>query len=173
MRGAAHGTGVKVRLATPDDAVGVNAVYNPFIADSPATFETTEISEADRRAWLERLLEDRRHPVFVAIDGAEGICGFANAAPFDPRSAYGTSVKTSVFVAQDCAAKGIGGRLYQALFSALEGCDLHRAYALVVAPNPASVALHERFGFRHVSTLDEVGRKFGKYYSVMWFEKRL
>ncbi len=52
--------------------------------------------------------------------------------------------------------------------------DVHRAYALIVAPNPASVALHRaRSAFDRVSTLDEVGRKFGRYYSVLWFEKRL
>ena len=73
---------MKVRLATPDDAVGVNAVYNPFIADSPATFETTEISEADRRAWLERLLEDRRHPVLSPSMARRAYAG----SPTLPRS---------------------------------------------------------------------------------------
>ena len=162
-----------IRPARAEDAAGINAVYNPFILDSPATFETEPVTDADRRAWLERLQGDARYPVFVAVDDAGGICGFANSAPFDPRPAYGTSVKTSVFVLPDRFAKGIGRRLYAALFKALEGRDIHRAYALIVAPNPASVALHKAFGFAHVSTLDEVGRKFGRYHSVMWFERRL
>jgi len=164
---------MNVRRATLDDAAGINAVYNPFILGSPATFETDPISEESRRAWLDRLLADRRHPVFVAETPEGVICGFANAAPFDSRPAYGTSVKTSVFVAPSGAGKGVGRALYQALFGALADAEVHRAYALIVAPNPASVALHEAFGFTHVSTLNEVGRKFGRYYDVMWFEKRL
>ena len=67
----------------------------------------------------------------------------------------------------------MAGKLYKALFEALAGTDLHRAYALIVSPNPASVALHRRFGFEQVSTLNEVGRKFGRFYDVMWFEKKL
>jgi len=43
----------------------------------------------------------------------------------------------------------------------------------VTLPNPASVALHERFGFRHVGTFTENGRKFGKYWDVAWFERPL
>ena len=163
---------MKVRRASLDDADGVNAVYNPFILESAATFETDPLSRADRRAWLERLAGDPRCPVFVAEDAGE-ICGFANAAPFDVRPAYGTSVKTSVFVSPAGAGKGVGRALYDALFAALSQADIHRAYALIVAPNAASVALHEAFRFSHISTLDEVGRKFGRYHSVMWFEKRL
>ncbi|MEM8773140.1 MAG: N-acetyltransferase family protein [Pseudomonadota bacterium] len=160
-----------VRAACLEDADGINDVYNPFILDSPATFETEPISKPSRRDWLKARSESERTPVFVAeIDGQ--VCAFANASPFDPRPGYATSVKTSVFVAPECVSRGVGRQVYAALFDTLKQTDIHRAYALIVAPNPASVALHRAFGFDHVSTLDEVGRKFGRYYSVMWFEKR-
>ncbi len=150
----------------------MNAVYNPFILDSPATFETVPIDDATRRLWIGERLSNPRHPVVVAEDESGEIIGFANASPFDARAAYETSVKVSVFVAPRAHGRRAGSGLYQALFQHLSQQDVHRAYALIVAPNPPSVALHERFDFRHVSTLDEVGRKFGRYYSVMWFEKR-
>jgi L-amino acid N-acyltransferase YncA len=51
--------------------------------------------------------------------------------------------------------------------------DLHRAYAGVALPNDASVALHERLGFRELGTYVEVGRKFGRYWDVLWFERSL
>ncbi len=161
-----------IRNAATADAAGMNAVYNPFILTSPATFETEPIDEPQRRRWLETRLANRRWPVIVAED-AGAIVGFANASPFDERAAYETSIKVSVFIAPDQQGRGTGAKLYEALFAEVARADVHRAYALIVAPNPAPVKLHERFGFRRVSTLDEVGRKFGRYYSVMWFEKRL
>lgn len=162
---------VVIRSARLEDAAGINAVYNPFILNSPATFEVEEHTEEARRAWLEAHAGDPRYPVFVAdLDGE--IRGFASASAFDPRGAYGTSVKTSVFLASGAVGRGLGKRLYEALFEALKLEDVHRAYALIVAPNPASVALHEAFDFAHVSTLSEVGRKFGRYWDVLWFEKR-
>jgi phosphinothricin acetyltransferase len=69
--------------------------------------------------------------------------------------------------------RGGGKALYKASFVALAGADIHRAYGPIVAPNPASVALHAGCGFAHVATLNEVGRKFGRFHDVMWFEKRL
>lgn len=161
-----------VRQARLDDAAGINAVYNPFILESAATFETAPIDEPARLRWLGARFANPRWPAFI-VEEAERVLGFANASAFDERQAYETSVKVSVFIAPGGQGRGLGARLYEALFAALAEADVHRAYALIVAPNPASVRLHEKFGFNHVSTLDEVGRKFGRYHSVMWFEKRL
>ncbi len=166
-------TGISVRPAGPEDAAGINAIYNPFIAESAVTFETEAYSDAKRMEWLSAMARTGRHPVLVAEDRGGGICGFANAAPFDPRGAYQSSIKTSVFVGPESAGQGVATRLYGGLFEALAGGGAHRAYALIVEPNPASVVLHERFGFTHVATLNEVGWKFGRYHNVMWFEKRL
>ncbi len=163
---------VLIRRAGEDDAAGVNAVYNPYIRDTSITFETVAHTLDDRRQWFAARMGNPRWPVFVAeLDGL--VVGFASASAFDPRGAYETSVKTSVFLAPSAQRRGLGARLYGALFDALDGADVHRAYALVTAPNPASAALHKSLGFVHVSTLSEVGRKFGRYHDVMWFEKRL
>lgn len=166
-----------VRPAGGTDAGGINAIYNRYIRESAATFEMEEYSVTDRRAWIEKHAGDARYPIFVAedtgLEDSSEVCGFANAAPFDAREGYRSSVKTSVFVSSVRQGERLGARLYEALFSALAETDLHRAYGLIVAPNPASVALHEAFGFTHVATLNEVGRKFGRFHDVMWFEKRL
>ncbi|NWG72478.1 MAG: N-acetyltransferase family protein [Parvularculaceae bacterium] len=162
--------GVSIEPVAPVHADGINAVYNPYVRESAATFETEEYDLKAREAWI-AARTNPRHPGFVALEAAR-VIGFANAAAFDPRGAYETSVKVSVFLAPDAKRRGIGRRLYAALFDSLGRADVHRAYALIVAPNPASVALHEAFGFARVSTLSEVGRKFGRYWDVMWFERR-
>ncbi len=166
-------SGLTVRPARLDDADAINAVYNPFIRDTVITFETVEHTVDQRRAWLQARDGDARYPVLVAERPDGTICGFASANPFDPRAGYASSVKTSVFVEPACHGLGAGTALYNALFEALDGAELHRAYGLVAAPNPASAALHKRFGFAHVATLSEVGRKFGRFIDVIWFEKRL
>ena len=68
-------------------------------------------------------------------------------------------------------ARGVGSALYGALLSELEREDVHRAYAGIAMPNPASVRLHERCGFRRAGYFTEQGRKFGRYWDVAWFER--
>ncbi len=78
-----------------------------------------------------------------------------------------------MYVAPDAGRRGIGTLLYGALFAALADEDLHRAYAGIAQPNEASERLHARFGFRYIGTHREVGRKFGRYWDVAWYEKSL
>jgi phosphinothricin acetyltransferase len=67
----------------------------------------------------------------------------------------------------------VGTLLYNALFDAIADQDIHRIVAGIAQPNPASNALHERFGFTEIGVYTEVGRKFGKYWDVRWMERPL
>jgi phosphinothricin acetyltransferase len=69
--------------------------------------------------------------------------------------------------------RGIGGKLYGALFEALTNEDIHRIVVGYVPPNPASAALHARFGFKPVGVFTENGRKLGRYWDVCWLEREL
>jgi phosphinothricin acetyltransferase len=159
-----------VRPATLADASGINAVYNPYVRDTAITFDVEEVSIEARRRQLDQRLNDPRTPVLVGEQDGR-VVAFAAAAPFDPRGAYETSVKTSVFAAPGLEGAGWGRKLYAVLFERLDREDVHRAYALIAPPNDRSVALHKAFGFRQVATLSEVGRKFGRYHDVIWFER--
>jgi phosphinothricin acetyltransferase len=108
----------------------------------------------------------------VAISAAK-ILGFACSSRFRPKPAYETSVETTIYLAQHAVGRGAGSKLYTELFRSLENEDVHRAYAGVSLPNPASIALHERFGFKRVAHFTEQGRKFGRYWDVAWYEKPL
>jgi phosphinothricin acetyltransferase len=67
----------------------------------------------------------------------------------------------------------LGRRLYAALFDSLAGEDVHLAVGGVTLPNEASIALHRAFGFEPVGIFRQVGYKFGRYWDVQWFQKRL
>ncbi|HSM84995.1 MAG TPA: GNAT family N-acetyltransferase [Candidatus Limnocylindrales bacterium] len=69
--------------------------------------------------------------------------------------------------------KGLGSRLYSALFETIADEDIHRLVAGFAMPNPASQRLHERFGFKLVGAFKENGRKFGRYWDVAWTERPL
>ena len=158
-----------VRPVTVDDLDAVNAIYNHWIRVSSANFYTDDISADERQGWYDAL-DGRRYRAFVAVaDGA--VVGFAYTGKVRPRAAYDTSVEVTVYVADGCTRGGIGSALYDALFAAIAGEDIHRLYAVITVPNDASVALHERFGFRLAGLFSEQGRKFGRYWDVGWYER--
>ncbi|MFF9087216.1 GNAT family N-acetyltransferase [Streptomyces sp. NPDC014991] len=171
---------VQVRAGIETDLESLTAIYNHYVRETAITFDTAVLTPEERRPWLLSHPEDGPHRLMVATAAdSQRILGYATSGPRRPKPAYLTSVETSVYVAPESpgggipSRRGIGTLLYDALFEALAGEDVHRAYAGIAQPNEASVRLHERFGFRRVGTFQEVGRKFGRYWDVAWYEKRL
>lgn len=186
---------VQVRAGVEADLEALTDLYNHYVRETAITFDTEPFTPEQRRPWLLSHPQDGPHRLVVAHEapaapdaagvagpaadpaapgnGTGKILGYATSSPFRPKPAYGTSVEVTVYCAPDATGRGIGTLLYKALFEALEGEDLHRAYAGIAQPNPGSDALHTRFGFRHVGTYAEVGRKFGRYWDVAWYEKAL
>jgi phosphinothricin acetyltransferase len=164
--------GILVRGAECGDLQALTDIYNHYVKTSPATFHLEPVSLEDRREWMSRYADAGPHRLLVATLG-DTIAGYATSGKLREKPGYLTSVETTVYVHPDRQARGIGARLYAALFEALAGEDVHRAYAAIVLPNPASVALHARFGFEPVGMYREAGRKFGRYWDVQRFERPL
>ena len=163
---------VHVRPAGEEDLEAINDIYNHYVAESHFTFDVEPVDMGFRREWFGHYGVDGRYRLFVALD-EDQVIGYASSSRFRPKPGYETSVETSIYLAPDAIGKGAGSRLYETLFKSLEGEDLHRAYAGIALPNPPSIALHERFGFKRVAHYTEQGRKFGRYWDVAWFEKPL
>jgi phosphinothricin acetyltransferase len=153
---------VQVRPGAAGDLDALTDIYNHYVRETPITFDTVAFTPEERRPWLLSHPEDGPHRLMVAVDtDSQRIL------------AYGTSVEVTAYLAPDAGGRGVGTLLYEALFEALAGEDVHRAYAGIAQPNEASARLHARFGFRYVGTYREVGRKFGRYWDVAWYEKEL
>jgi phosphinothricin acetyltransferase len=142
------------------------------VRESHSTFDIAPIALEWRQEWFSHYDVAGRYRILVAVDDNE-VLGFTTSSRFRPKQAYETSVETSIYLASTKVGQGIGTKLYSALFESLEGEDVHRAYAGITLPNPASVLLHERFGFKKVAYFTEQGRKFRRYWDVAWFEKEL
>lgn len=165
-------TRLDVRPATVDDLAAVNDIYNQYVAETHYTFDIEPMNMDARQEWFTHYDTTGRRQLLVAVAGGR-VIGYACSSRFRPKPAYETSVETSIYLAPGSVGRGAGARLYEELFKTLEGEDVHRAYAGIALPNPASVALHERCGFKRVAHYTEQGRKFGRYWDVAWYERPL
>ncbi|MGA8299164.1 MAG: N-acetyltransferase family protein [Terriglobales bacterium] len=162
--------GVKIRPAERRDLPRLTEIYNYYVIHTPVTFDIEPYTVEGREAWFAQFRPTGRHRLLVA-EGAEGIVGYAGTTRFRPKAAYDTTVETTIYCAPEAAGKGIGRQLYARLFETLRGEDIHRFVAGYALPNPATAAIHEKFGFRVVGVFSECGRKFGKYWDVCWTER--
>ena len=164
---------ISVRSATLDDLQALTDIYNHYIVHTAITFDLQTFTAATRRGWFDDHSDTGPHRLLVAT-GADGGClGYATSSRWRPKPAYDGTVEVSVYCHPDARGRGCGSALYRALFDALERENVQTLVAGVALPNPASLSLHERFGFRPVGVFHAVGRKFDQFWDVAWFERPL
>jgi phosphinothricin acetyltransferase len=161
---------VMVRPGTEPDLEPLNDIYNRYVKETHFTFDIDPMTIEARREWFSHYGSAGRHRLLVAVSD-DAVMGFACSSRLRPKAAYETSVETTIYLAAKASGRGAGTKLYADLFKELEAEDVHRAYAGIALPNRASVALHERFGFKRVAHFTEQGRKFDRYWDVAWYEK--
>ncbi len=159
-----------VRAAEPSDAEAIQAIYAPLVEATIISFEERPPSVAEMAERIRRTLAD--YPYLVA-ERQGVVLGYTYAGPHRARPAYRFSVDVTAYVAETARGQGVGRRLYAALLAELARRGFHTAFAGIALPNPASVALHEALGFRHLGTYREVGYKFDRWHDVGWWQRLL
>lgn len=157
--------------ALPSDAEAIAAIYNHYVLDTAISFEEEAVSSADMARRIADVQAGGLPWIVLRLDGA--IAGYAYATKWRVRHAYRYSVESTVYLDKDLGGKGYGVMLYTALLAQLRERGCHIVIGGIAQPNPASVALHEKCGFRKVAHFSEVGFKFGRWVDVAYWELKL
>ena len=166
---------ITIRPATIDDAPAIRAIYAPYVTDTAITFEydVPSVDEMTRR--IEKVQE--KYPWLVATENGT-VVGYAYASAFKERAAYQWAVETSIYIDMQEKRKGIGQRLHDALEDALKQQGILNMNACISYAEVedehltlGSVRFHERMGYATVAHFHQCGRKFGRWYDMIWMEK--
>ncbi len=155
-----------IRDAAPADLEAVTALYGREVLHGTATFELDPPSLAAMTTRF-NAVRDKGLPWLVAeIDGV--FAGYAYAAPFRPRPAYRYGVEGSIYVDEGARGAGVGRALLTELIVRVRSLGLRHVIGAISdsETSQASIALHERLGFRSVGTYHQVGWKFDRWIDV-------
>jgi L-amino acid N-acyltransferase YncA len=156
-----------IRSATPADSEAICALYNPYVLETTITFEEAAISPAEME---NRIRETLPSLPWLLWEQDGSVCGYAHASKWKGRCAYRHSAEVTVYLDPAFTGRGIGSKLYQALLPALRERGFHTAIGGIALPNLASIALHQRLGFRRVAHFEQVGWKFGHWIDVVYWQ---
>lgn len=158
---------MEIRKVEISDAEQIAEIYNYYVLNSHATFETESVSVSEIGKRISEI--SAKYPYLVLLE-AEIIIGYAYASQYKSRAAYKPSVEISIYVRNGIHQKGIGTKLYEKLFEELRKSNFHAIIAGISLPNEPSVKLHEKFGMKKVAHFEEVGFKLGRWIDVGYWE---
>ncbi len=159
-----------IRMAVPEDAAGCLSIYNWYIENSDATFETELLSEEEFRARIMNITESYPWIVYEE-DGV--IRGYAYLSAFNPRQAYRWTCDLAVYTDRKMRGRGIGSLLISAMIRLAYQDGYYRMVSLITRGNTASERIHEKFGFQKCGVLEKTGYKSGKWLDVSFYMLKL
>lgn len=142
----------------------VAAIYGREVLEGTATFEEVPPTVESMQARLDGTLAHDLPWLVAEVDGQ--VAAYAYASPFRPRAAYRYAVETSIYVADGFQGRGLGFALMQQIIERCRRLGLHQMIAAISGDGAASIALHERLGFRLAGVYRNVGWKFGRWLDV-------
>ncbi len=166
---------MRIRLADESDAPGCLRIYERIVRETATSFEEAPPTVEEMAQRIRETLST--YPWLVCCDDNTGskpaIVGYAYANSHRKRAAYRWAVESAMYVDANQHGKGIGRRLYLALFDILRRQGYRTVVAGTTLPNDASVAIHQRLGFEPVGVFRNIGFKFNSWHDTQWFELNL
>jgi L-amino acid N-acyltransferase YncA len=159
-----------IRPCNANDIAAICTIYNHYIEHTVITFEEIPLTVAQMQERITAYTQ--LYPWLVCVDAGE-IVGYAYASKWKERSAYKHTAEVTVYLKHNATQKGYGSALYAELIEQLIAKDCHVLLACIATPNEPSAKLHQRFGFKQVAQFNEVGRKFGRWLDVGYWQKVL
>lgn len=163
----------RIREATEADLPHIREIYNHYVVNSTVTFDEEPQTLAELRAKF-RHTAKLDYPWIVAVSPSGQILGYATVAPWKQKAAYRYTVENSIYLSAGATGKGLGTALMAELLERAKKAGIKEVVAVIADRGAeASIAMHERFGFREVGRMGRVGFKFGRWLGTVLMQKSL
>lgn len=156
---------ISINIFSIRDFPNVVKIYKAGLDTGIATFETAVPSYEE---WDERFLNVCRFCAFAE----NTLVGWAALSPRSKRSCYSGVAEVTIYLEPQFQRKGFGKKLLAHLITASEHEGFWTLTAHIFPENKASIALHEKLGFRVVGQHERIAQRNGKWHGNVILERR-
>ena len=166
-----------IREAKPEDAKALLEIYAYYVENTAITFEY-DVPSMD--VFRDRIIRTLEGYPYLVLEENGSILGYAYAGVFKDRPAYSRCCELSIYLSCGERRRGYGRMLYEALETELKKRGFLNLYACIADPivedeylTRNSEQFHRHLGFAKVGEFHRCGYKFGRWYNMIWMEKRI
>lgn len=168
---------LNIREVTLEDAERLAEIYSHYVLNTAVSFEYEAPTAEEFR---QRILHTKEKYPYLVCEKDGVVVGYTYASAYSVRDAYSWTATTSIYVDKDCRRQGIGSALYkeleerlrkQGIVNLLAGtafCDEEDEFL-----THDSFNYHSRMGYTKVAHMKGIGKKFGRWYDLVWMQKVL
>ena len=161
------------RDVVAEDLPDILAIYNHYVLNTVVTLDEKPMTLAALRRKFAKT-QEKKMPFIVAVNPAGQILGFAYVYPWREKAAYRFTVENAIYLGPAATGKGLGKALLGELIERSRAAGLKDMIAVIADKGAeASIAMHEKFGFKEVGHMGKVGFKFDRWLGSVLMQKSL
>ena len=162
---------MNIRPFKRNDFEQVQQIYQQGIDTGNATFQQQQKSW---QQWQQSMVANTT--LVITSQDAEcedsKVMGWAGLSAISSREVYAGVAEVSIYVSTQYAGKGCGTQLFSALVTHSETLGYWTLQSAIFPENKASIALHEKHGFRLIGVRERLGKMKGVWRDVWLYERR-
>jgi L-amino acid N-acyltransferase YncA len=153
-----------------NDRESVIAIFNYFIENSFAAYPEERVG----LEFFDRILDmSRGYPALTVRTEAGDIVGFGFLRAFHPCPTFRRTAEIGYFLLPEHTGRGVGRRLLSRFVEGARQMGIDSLVASVSSLNEQSLRFHCRAGFERCGVFRSVGRKSGRDFDMVWFQKAI
>ncbi len=152
------------------ERTAIVSIFNHYVEQSFAAYPDEPVTDA----FFDRILAMSKGYPAVSIKAETGeVVGFGFLRAFHPSTTFRRTAEITYFLLPGHTGRGLGNRLLAYFIEKAREIGIDNLLASVSSLNEQSLRFHTGAGFERCGTFRAVGRKLGRDFDMVWFQKRL
>jgi L-amino acid N-acyltransferase YncA len=152
------------------DRRAVVRIFNHFVEHSFAAYPEEPAGDE----FFDRVLAMSKGYPAVSVKTETGeVVGFGFLRAFHAAGTFRRTAEIAYFLLPEHTGQGLGSMMLSRFIEEAREIGIDNLLASVSSLNDQSLRFHAQAGFERCGTFRAVGRKFGRDFDVVWFQKRL
>ena len=148
----------------------VMRILNYYIKETTSAYREKTVENGH---FLNFIDSTQTHCGFAIKDNQNRIVGFCTLEPYMPLSTFSEVAETMYFIHHEYTGKGIGTLVLKKLEDEARKRGIKKLLANISSENIKSIRFHKKNGFIEYGRLENIGKKFGRYFSIVWMGKEI
>lgn len=148
----------------------VISIFNYYVEETTAAYR----NKAVKNEFFTNFMDSKEnHCAFAIKNDKDIIVGFCLLEPYMDLPTFSEVAETTYFIHHKYTGIGIGTLALKKLEDEARKRGIKKLLANISSENTNSIKFHEKKGFVKYGSLQNIAKKFDKYFSVVWMGKEI
>ncbi|MEI7989571.1 MAG: N-acetyltransferase family protein [Chloroflexota bacterium] len=160
----------KIESLNPEDRKSVIDIFNYYVENSFAAYREEKVGYE----FYDMIMSRTKGYPAVALKNSDGeLVGYGVLRPYHFQPAFLRTAEISYFIRPEFTGRRLGNRLLDYLIVEAKKINIDNILASISSLNDYSIKFHRKNGFKECGRFQNIGRKKGIDFDIVWMQRQI